>query len=88
METQYERGCLERGSKHLDAGIVHPISVSHCVTAVQVILKKFCITVVQNNDGALVPTTQTASWRVCIDYITTTTPSMGPAFAGFGEIQM
>jgi len=54
--------------KLLDVGIIYPISDSQWVNLVQVISKKFGITVIKNNEGELIPTRQTMKLRVCIDY--------------------
>jgi len=54
--------------KVLDAGIIYRISDSQWVSPVQVVPKKFGITVVKNNEGELIPTRQTTRWRVYIDY--------------------
>ena len=42
--------------KLLDMGIIYPISNSNWVSPVQVVPKKFGITVVKNEDDQLVPT--------------------------------
>ena len=42
--------------KLLDVGIIYPISDSNWVSPVQVVPKKFGITVVKNEDDQLVPT--------------------------------
>ncbi|KAJ8770395.1 hypothetical protein K2173_015009 [Erythroxylum novogranatense] len=54
--------------KLLDAGIIYPISDSKWVSPVQVVPKKTGITVVENDQGELVPTRVQNGWRVCIDY--------------------
>ena len=54
--------------KLLDAGIIYPISDSKWVSPTQVVPKKSGITVVENENGELVPTRTTTGWRVCIDY--------------------
>ena len=38
------------------------------VSPIQVVPKKFGITVVKNNEGDLIPTRQTIGWRVYTDY--------------------
>ncbi|CAN6685989.1 unnamed protein product [Malus baccata var. baccata] len=54
--------------KLLDCGVIYPISDSHWVSPVQVVPKKFGVTVVKNEDNELVPTRIQTRWRVCIDY--------------------
>ncbi|XP_073109152.1 uncharacterized protein [Elaeis guineensis] len=54
--------------KWLDAGIIYPISDSQWVSPTQVVPKKSGITVVENDEGELIPTRATTSWRVCVDY--------------------
>ena len=54
--------------KWLDAGVIYPISDSHWVSPIHVVPKKSGITVVENNEGELVPTRVSNGWRVCIDY--------------------
>ena len=54
--------------KLLDAGIIYPISDSKWVSPTQVVPKKSGITVVENEQGELVPTQTTTRWRVCIHY--------------------
>ncbi|CAL2259848.1 unnamed protein product [Prunus armeniaca] len=62
--------------KLLDVGIIYPISDSKWVNPIQVVPKKFGITVVKNEDNELVPQRIQTGWRVCIDYrkLNTTTP--------------
>ncbi|XP_031096917.1 uncharacterized protein LOC116001167 [Ipomoea triloba] len=50
--------------KLLDAGIIYPISYSKWVSPVHVIPKKTGITVVENDDGELVPTRIQNGWRI------------------------
>ncbi|XP_026378326.1 uncharacterized protein LOC113272743 [Papaver somniferum] len=54
--------------KLLDANIIYPIPYSQWVSPIQVVPKKYGITVVQNEMNELVPTRVTTGWRVCIDY--------------------
>ena len=54
--------------KLLDAGMIFPISDSNWVSPVQVVPKKTGFTVVENNNGELIPTRVQNGWRVCIDY--------------------
>ncbi|CAN6712838.1 unnamed protein product [Malus baccata var. baccata] len=54
--------------KLLDCGVIYSISDSHWVSPVQVVPKKFGVTVVKNEDNELVPTRIQTGWRVCIDY--------------------
>ena len=54
--------------KWLDAGIIYPKSDSKWVSPTQVVPKKLDITVVENEEGELLPTRISSGWRVCIDY--------------------
>ncbi|CAN6712517.1 unnamed protein product [Malus baccata var. baccata] len=54
--------------KLLDVGIIYPISDSKWVSHVQVVTKRFGVTVVKNEASELVPTRVQNSWRVCTDY--------------------
>ena len=54
--------------KWLDTGIIYPISDSKWVSPTQVVPKKSGITVVENEEGELLPTRISSGWRVCIDY--------------------
>ncbi|KAM2593859.1 hypothetical protein TB1_042954 [Malus domestica] len=54
--------------KQLDYEVIYPISDSHWVSPVQVVLKKSGVTVVKNEDNELVLTRIQTGWRVCIDY--------------------
>ncbi|KAI3516249.1 hypothetical protein L1887_15160 [Cichorium endivia] len=54
--------------KLLNAGMIYPISDSKWVSPVQVVPKKDGVTIVENEDGDLVPTRVQNGWRVCIDY--------------------
>ena len=54
--------------KWLDAGIIYPISDSKWVSPTQVVPKKSDITVVENEEGELLPTRISSGWRVFIDY--------------------
>ncbi|GJV43072.1 reverse transcriptase domain-containing protein [Tanacetum coccineum] len=47
--------------KLLDAGLIYPISDSHCVP------KKGGITVIENDDNQLIPTRLVTGWRIPID---------------------
>ncbi|RDX98893.1 hypothetical protein CR513_18135, partial [Mucuna pruriens] len=55
-------------TKLLAVGIIYPISDSQWVSPVQVVPKKFGMTVMKNQQDELVPTRIQNSWRVCIDY--------------------
>ncbi|RDX77899.1 Retrovirus-related Pol polyprotein from transposon 17.6, partial [Mucuna pruriens] len=55
-------------TKLLAAGIIYPISDSQWVSLVQVVPKKFGMTVMKNQQDELVPMQIQNSWRVCIDY--------------------
>ncbi|RDX79855.1 Retrovirus-related Pol polyprotein, partial [Mucuna pruriens] len=52
----------------LAAGIIYPISDSQWVSPVQVVPKKFGMTVMKNQHDELVPMRIQNSWRVCINY--------------------
>ncbi|OMO98769.1 reverse transcriptase [Corchorus capsularis] len=52
----------------LGAGLIYAISDSKWVSPVQVVPKKSGFTVVENNEGELVPQRLQNGWRVCIDY--------------------
>ncbi|KAL9241866.1 hypothetical protein vseg_015926 [Gypsophila vaccaria] len=54
--------------KLLQMGMIYPISDSKWVSPTQVVPKKSGVTVVENQDGVLVPTRVQNGWRVCIDY--------------------
>ena len=54
--------------KWLNAEIIYPISDSKWVSPTQVVPKKSGITVVENEEGELLPTRISSGWRVCIDY--------------------
>ncbi|GJU83604.1 reverse transcriptase domain-containing protein [Tanacetum coccineum] len=54
--------------KHLDAGLIYPISDSPWVSPVHCVPKKGGMTVVTNDENELVPTRLVTGWRVCIDY--------------------
>ena len=54
--------------KLLDVGVIYPISDSKWTSPVQVVPKKYGVTVVKNSDDVLVPTKVQTGWRVCIDY--------------------
>ncbi|RDX74840.1 Retrovirus-related Pol polyprotein, partial [Mucuna pruriens] len=55
-------------TKLLVARIIYPILDSQWVSPVQVVPKKFGMTVIKNQQDELVPTRIHNSWRVCIDY--------------------
>ena len=50
----------------LDAGIIYPIFDSKGVSPTQVVPKKSSITMVENEEGELLPTRISSGWRVCI----------------------
>ncbi|CAN6542412.1 unnamed protein product [Malus baccata var. baccata] len=54
--------------KLFDCGVIYPISDSRWVSPVQVVPKKYGVTVVNNGENELVPTRIQTGWRVCIDY--------------------
>src|ERR1044071_3764794 len=54
--------------KLLQADMIFPISDSQWVSPTQVVPKKGGITIVENQDGEMVPTRTQTGWRVCIDY--------------------
>nr|GEW11146.1 reverse transcriptase domain-containing protein [Tanacetum cinerariifolium] len=54
--------------KHLDAGLIYPISDSPWVSPVYCVPKKGRMTVVTNEDNVLIPTRLVTRCRVCIDY--------------------
>ena len=54
--------------KLLDVGIIYPIADSKWVSPTQVVLKKFGITVIKNENNELIPTHVTTGWRMYIDY--------------------
>jgi len=56
-------------TKLLQAGIIYPISDSRWVSPVQVVPKKFGVTVVANKKDELIPIRVQNKWRVCIDYM-------------------
>ncbi|RDX99867.1 Retrovirus-related Pol polyprotein, partial [Mucuna pruriens] len=55
-------------TKLLATGIIYPISDSQWFSPVQVVPKKFGMTVMKNQHNELVPTRIQNSWRVYIDY--------------------
>ncbi|RDY13144.1 hypothetical protein CR513_01979, partial [Mucuna pruriens] len=55
-------------TKLLVVGIIYPISDSQWMSLVQVVPKKFEITVMKNQHDELVPMQIQNSWRVCINY--------------------
>nr|GEZ88164.1 reverse transcriptase domain-containing protein [Tanacetum cinerariifolium] len=54
--------------KLLDAGLIYPISDSPWVSPIHCVPKKGGMTVIKNDENALVPTRLVTGWRVCIDY--------------------
>ena len=54
--------------KLLDVGIIYPIADSKWISPTQVVLKKFGVTVVKNENEELLLTRITTGLRVCIDY--------------------
>nr|GEW80046.1 reverse transcriptase domain-containing protein [Tanacetum cinerariifolium] len=54
--------------KHLDAGMIYPISDSLWVSPIHCVPKKGGMTVVANENNELILTRLVTSWRVCIDY--------------------
>lgn len=54
--------------KHLDAGIIYPISDIKWVSLVYVVLKKRGIIVVKNENNELIQIRPVTGWRVCKDY--------------------
>ncbi|GKD63059.1 hypothetical protein Tco_1305167, partial [Tanacetum coccineum] len=54
--------------KHLDDGMIYPISDSPWVSPVHCVPKKGGITVVANEENELILTRLVTGWRVCIDY--------------------
>ncbi|RDX94801.1 hypothetical protein CR513_22761, partial [Mucuna pruriens] len=55
-------------TKLLVVGIIYPILDNHWVSPVQVVPKKFGMSVMKNQHNKLVPMRIQNSWRVCIDY--------------------
>nr|GEW62045.1 DNA-directed DNA polymerase [Tanacetum cinerariifolium] len=54
--------------KLLDAGLIYLISDSPWVSPVHCVPKKGGMTIVENEDNELIPTSLVSGWRVCIDY--------------------
>nr|GEV59538.1 reverse transcriptase domain-containing protein [Tanacetum cinerariifolium] len=54
--------------KHLDAGLLYPISDSPWVSPVHCVPKKGSFTVVENEENELILTRLVTGWRACIDY--------------------
>ncbi|KAM1462635.1 hypothetical protein ACFXTO_047642 [Malus domestica] len=54
--------------KLLDCGVIYPILDSRWVSPVQVVPKKYGVTVVKNAKNEREPTRIQIGWRVCIDY--------------------
>ncbi|KAM2504295.1 hypothetical protein PS1_038231 [Malus domestica] len=54
--------------KLFDYGAIYPISDSRWVSPVQVVPKKFGVTMVKNAENELVPTRIQKGWKVCLNY--------------------
>ena len=54
--------------KLLDAGIIYPISDSSWVSPILCVPKKGGMTIMENDEGELIPKRVVSGWRVCIDY--------------------
>ena len=54
--------------KLLHAGIIYVVLHSEWVSPIQVVPKKECMTVVQNERNELIPQRTVTRWRMCIDY--------------------
>ena len=54
--------------KWLNACFIYAIPNSPWVSTVHVVSKKGGFTVIRNEKNELIPTTNVAGWRVCIDY--------------------
>ena len=54
--------------KLLDNGIIYPISDSKWVSPIQVVPKKFGVTMMTNEKNELISTRTITGWRMCIDY--------------------
>ena len=52
--------------KLFDASIIYPISDSAWVSAVQIVSKKGCITMIKNINNELIPTRTNIVWGVCM----------------------
>jgi hypothetical protein len=58
--------------KLLMAGVIYPVSDSEWVSPVQVVMKKGRMTVIRNEKNELIPQRTVTSWRMCIDYESST----------------
>nr|GFB23209.1 reverse transcriptase domain-containing protein [Tanacetum cinerariifolium] len=54
--------------KHLNAGLIYPISDSPWVSPIHCVPKKGGMTIIKNDENELVLTRLVTGWRVCIDY--------------------
>jgi len=54
--------------KHLEAGVIYPISDSKWVSLVQVVPKTGGLTVIKNDKNESIATRTVTGWRMCIDY--------------------
>jgi hypothetical protein len=54
--------------KLLKSGVIYPISDSEWVSPVQVVLKKFGMTVIHNEKNELIPQRTVTGWWMCTDY--------------------
>ena len=54
--------------KLLKVGIIYSISDSRWVSPVHVVPKKGGMTIIENENGEMIPTRAPTRWRVCIDY--------------------
>ena len=68
VESKYAKVVKKKIVKLLDAGIIYPISNSSWVSLIQSVPKKGERTIVENDEGELIPTRVVSGWRVCIDY--------------------
>ena len=69
LNLNMKKVVMEEVMKLFDAGIIYPIIDSKWVHPIQEMPKKSGITVVESDQGELVPTHITTGWRVCIDYL-------------------
>ena len=53
--------------KLLEVGVIYPIFDRKWTSPIQVVPKKFRVTIVKNDDNQIVPTRVQSGWRVCID---------------------
>ena len=54
--------------KLLNVGVIYPISDSNWKSPIQVVPKKFGVTLIKNENNKDVPSRVQTGWRVCIDY--------------------